>query len=99
MADDDLTGEIIHLISAVTFPYTVVDELGASAIGLVSIDVIVNTPPVIVSNQTTVAGSEGVSLVNSGTWSDIGDTVTLVASEGHRGIGNAVRYAIRGQMP
>lgn len=69
-------------IGTATFPYIVADELGATATGLVSVNVVVNTPPAIASNQTAVTGSEGLPILNSGTWSDVGDTVTFAASIG-----------------
>lgn len=69
-------------IGNATFPYTVVDELGAIGTGTVSVNVVANTPPTIASNQSSVSGSEGLPIVNGGTWNDIGDTVVFSASIG-----------------
>ena len=72
-------------LGTVTFPYTIVDELGATASASVTVNVVPNTPPAIGVNQATVVGNEGTVITNSGTWSDVDvppNPVSLSASIG-----------------
>ncbi len=68
------------------FNYSVVDELGATSIGTITVNVVANTAPSITANQTSVSGNEGTVISNSGTWSDPDtppNNVSLSASLGN----------------
>jgi Bacterial Ig domain len=75
----------VAFVGRATFQYTIVDELGASANGTVTVDLIPNVPPTLTAAQSDVSGNEGSLLLNTGTWADSdlpANTVTLVASVG-----------------
>ncbi len=69
----------------VTFPYTIIDELGATGTTAVTVNVVPNSPPVLTADQGAVFGNEGTTITNTGTWSDSdipANNVALVSSIG-----------------